>query len=364
MAAADALAGLHATEPATVHLAAWARVPGTTVGAVEDALYRRRDLVKQTAMRQTLFAWPRSLLPAVLGGPSARVADSIGRRVARDLESSGVTTDGGGWLGAAADEVVDALGTAELTAPELRAALPHLDVTIDRSPGTKWGASVPVLPQVLWVLTARGRVVRAGNAGHWRLSKPRYATAEAWFGEVPAPLDGRAAHAEIIGRWLRAFGPGTEDDLRWWLGGTLGTVRAALGDLGAVPVGLDGTDDVGWLLPDDLDPVDAPDPWAALLPTLDPTVMGWRGRGSYLGGHGPALVDTAGNAGTTAWWDGRVVGCWVQGEDARVRIGLLDRLPAAARRALDAEAERLTTWLDGVRVTTLYVSPAMREAAG
>ncbi|WP_371814230.1 DNA glycosylase AlkZ-like family protein [Phycicoccus sp. HDW14] len=120
----------------------------------------------------------------------------------------------------------------------------------------------------------------------------------------------------------------------------------------------------GWLLPDDLDPVDAPDPWAALLPTLDPTVMGWRGRGPYLGGHGPALVDAAGNAGTTAWWDGRVVGCWVQGDDARVRVGLLDDVPATGRRALDAEAERLTAWLDGVRVTTIYASPAMREVAG
>lgn len=316
-------------------------------------------------MRQTLFAFPRALLPAVLGGPAARVASSLGARVARDLERSGVTTDGHRWLEDARATVLHALGgDGGLTAPELRTALPGLDVTIDRSPGTKWGATVPVLPQVLWLLTAEGAAVRAGNATHWRLSKPRFAATAAWLGEVPEPLDARAAHAEIVGRWLRAFGPGTEDDLRWWLGGTLGAVRGALADVGAVPVSLDGSDDPGWLLPDDLEPVATPEPSAALLPTLDPTVMGWRGRGFYLGGHGPALVDSAGNAGTTAWWDGRIVGCWVQGDDGVVRVGLLEDVPAAGRRALDAAAERLTAWLDGVRVTTIYLSPAMKDAAG
>ena len=39
-------------------------------------------------------------------------------------------------------------------------------------------------------------------------------------------------------------------------------------------------------------------PGLALLPVLDPTVMGWKERDFYLGGHGPALFDRNGNAGT------------------------------------------------------------------
>ena len=43
-------------------------------------------------------------------------------------------------------------------------------------------------------------------------------------------------------------------------------------------------------------------------------------------------------------------------------MALLEDVPAAGRRALDAEAERLTTWLGGVRVGTVYPSPAMKAA--
>ncbi len=118
------------------------------------------------------------------------------------------------------------------------------------------------------------------------------------------------------------------------------------------------------MLPDDLDPEPAVEPWAALLPVLDPTVMGWKERAFYLGEHGPMLFDTNGNAGTTAWWDGRIVGCWVQDPDGVVVLNLLEDVGADARAALDAEADRLTGWLDGHRVSTVYPSIAMKTALG
>jgi len=72
------------------------------------------------------------------------------------------------------------------------------------------------------------------------------------------------------------------------------------------------------------------------------------------------LFDRSGNAGTTAWVDGRVVGCWVQDDAETVRVRLLEPVAARARRDLAAEAARLTGWLAGVRVGTGYVSAAMR----
>ncbi len=51
----------------------------------------------------------------------------------------------------------------------------------------------------------------------------------------------------------------------------------------------------------------------------------------------------------------------MQDADGAVQIRLVEAVSARARRALDAEAARLTDWLAGVRVGTVYTSPAMRE---
>ena len=139
-------------------------------------------------------------------------------------------------------------------------------------------------------------------------------------------------------------------------------LRQALADVGAEEVSLD-RGSVGWLLADDLAADPPVEPWAALLPVLDPTVMGWKERAFYLGPHREALFDTAGNAGTTAWWDGRIVGCWVQDPRGVVHVELLEEIPAAGRRALQVEADRLTAWLGGVKAYVLYASPAMVAAA-
>ena len=128
--------------------------------------------------------------------------------------------------------------------------------------------------------------------------------------------------------WLRTFGPGTEADVVWWLGATKGAVRRALADVSAVEVALaDGTP--GWLLPDDVDEVAAPEGWAALLPALDPTTMGWKQRDFYLGEHAAKIFDSNGNGGPTMWWNGRIVGGWTQ--DARRDRGAGPGGDAAAR---------------------------------
>jgi hypothetical protein len=43
-----------------------------------------------------------------------------------------------------------------------------------------------------------------------------------------------------------------------------------------------------------------------------------------------------------------------------VQVRLLGQVSPDARRALDAEATRLTTWLNGTRITTAYPSKAMK----
>jgi len=357
---------LHATEPATVHLSLFARVDGLAVADVERALHDRRSLVKQLAMRRTLFVFPRDLLPAAWGSAAARVAETEWKRVVKDVVASGLTDDGNAWLERARAAVLDRLaaepGDAGLPAQRLREEVPEIAGTVSIAPGTKWGGEVPVGPRVLTPLGCRAEIVRGRNTGHWRTSRPAWTLMDRWLGEEPSPLEADEGYAELTRRWLATFGPGTTADLQWWLGSTVTAARRALADVGAVEVSLDGGA-TGWVLPDDLDDVDLPEPWAALLPVLDPTVMGWKERSFFLGEHGSELFDRNGNAGTTAWWDGRVVGGWFQGEAGTVAIAQLEELSPEAAAGLAAEAERLTAWLDGVRIGSVYQSPLMKSRA-
>ncbi len=360
-AATRAMTVLHSTEPATVYLSCWARVGSLEVADVDRALYDDRSLVKQLAMRRTLFVFPRDLLPAVWPSASARVAGIERARMSKDAVKAGLADDGDDWLDRARAEVLAVLADAPdgRSAFEVRQAVPMIDVKVAVSAGSAWSAS-----RVLTHLGATADVVRGANTGHWRTSRPRWTLMRHWLGDVPLPLPASDGYREVVRRWLHTFGPGTEDDLAWWLGATKTVVRAALAELDAVAVSLEAKlGGTGWLLPDDLDKVPDPGSWVALLPVLDPTVMGWKGRDFYLG---PAklrdqLFDRSGNAGTTAWVDGRVVGCWVQDDAGVVLVRLLERVSARARRALDAEASRLTTWLGGVHIRTGLLSPAMKS---
>ncbi len=360
--ATRALTVLHATEPATVYLTLAARVPGLRVADVDRALYADRTLVKQLAMRRTLFVFPRELLPAAWGSASARVAGSELKRMAKDVELAGLAADGAAWVHGARAAVLGELAARPdgLTAAEVRELLPEVAVRLDVSAGSVWNHS-----RVLTHLGLTADLVRGVNTQHWRLSRPRWTRMADWLGDVPDPTPADEGYAALVGHWLRTFGPGTEDDVVWWLGGTKGAVRAAFATLGAVAVALDGGG-TGWLLPDDLEEEPEVEPWAALLPVLDPTVMGWKQRAFYLGDQGAAehLFDRNGNAGTTAWVDGRAVGCWVQDADGTVVVRLLEPVTRDRAALLLAEAERLTGWLDGVRVGTVYPSAAMRNDEG
>jgi Winged helix DNA-binding domain len=360
VAAARAVVALHATEAASVHLAVAARVDGASVADVDEALYEERSLVKQLAMRRTLFAFPRDLLPAALGSSSERVATALVSRVTRAIVDNGLATDGAAWLDEASRSVEDAVSRAgALSNAEIREAVPMVRGQVKVGTG-KWGQAVPVSPWVCSLLGLRGRLTRGMPIGDWPNPRSRWQPMDDWLGGPVEPWDARSGYAELVRRWLARFGPGTEDDVVWWLGATKGILRTALADADAVEVDLDDGR-VGYVLPDDVD--DDPDvaPWAALLPVLDATTMGWKSRRFYLDPDDVHfLFDTNGNAGTTAWWNGQVVGCWVQEADGEVRVVTRHTLDPEARAGLEAEAARLTEWMGGTTIRSVYASRQMR----
>jgi hypothetical protein len=206
-----------------------------------------------------------------------------------------------------------------------------------------------------------GRVCRGRPRGAWTNGQYRWVPASAWLNGEIEVVDAATAQAELLRRWLAAFGPATETDLRWWTGWTAREARAALAAVPHDVVELDGSP--GFVLAGDLEPAESPDPWAALLPTLDPTTMGWKERDWYLGPYAPLLFDSNGNAGPTVWWNGRVVGGWSQRRDGEIVFKLLEDVGADAVRAVESEAARVREWLGEARFAPGFLPPFQRDLA-
>jgi hypothetical protein len=356
---ARGMVALHGTDPATVYLAAAARLATPKVDEIEHALYERRSLIRMLGMRRTMFVLTLDVAPAVQAACTDAIAVTERKRLLEHLRLAGTGGDEG-WLADVEQSTVEALAArGNATAAQLAGDEPRLRTQLTMAEGKAYQAVQNITTRVLMGLSAQGRIVRGRPRGSWISSQYQWSTLEAWLpGGLPA-IDAESARLDLARRWLASYGPGTAADLKWWTGWTMTQAKATLSKLDPVPVDLDGVP--GFVLPGDAGPVSEPEPWVALLPALDPTVMGWVGRDWYLGEYAPALFDRSGNPAPTVWCDGRVVGGWAQAADGRVVVRLFEDVGRPASVAVDDAAARLTDWLGPVRVTPRFRTPLERE---
>ncbi|HKP10353.1 MAG TPA: winged helix DNA-binding domain-containing protein [Gaiella sp.] len=356
--AARSVVALHSTDPATVFLSAWARTASFERADLERALYEQRSLVRMLGMRRTLWVVPRDLVPVVDAGASQAVAANERRKLEKFVAESGITDEPAAWIDAAEAAALAALGArGEASTSELAGDHPLLAERLRLGVGTNWETEVGAASRVLLLLAAEGKIVRARPRGGWTASQYRWVPVER-LGPLE-PIEPSEARARLLELWLEAFGPATEADLRWWTGWTARDARAALAAVPHAEVDLKGA--TGYVLAGDLEPEPTDEPAAALLPSLDPTTMGWKERGWYLGPHAASLFDRNGNAGPTVWWGGTIVGGWARRQDGELAYRMLEDVGADGRHAVAIEAERLAAWLGEARLTPRFRTPLQRE---
>jgi hypothetical protein len=356
---ARAVVALHATDPASVHVSVQARTGGLPVPAIESALYADRSLVRMLGIRRTMFVVPTDLVPVMQAAATDAVAVTQRRRYQQ------LIADGGGGDGAWLREVeadtlavLTELGAA--TGAQLSTRVPALRTQVVVNPEKPYGGATSITTWVLLLLSADGHIVRGRPRGTWVSSQYEWAPTATWLPDEPAPWTRAEARAELVRRYLAAFGPATMADVQWWTGWSGRDTAAALRDVGPAEVALDdgGT---GLVLAEDAGDVPDPGPSVALLPALDPTPMGWKHRDWFLGPHAVPLFDRSGNIGPTVWVDGRIVGGWGQRPDGGVAVRLLQDVGAAATAAVETERARLSDWFGGVRITPRFRTPLERE---
>jgi hypothetical protein len=358
------LVALHGTDPATVFLSIVARSERPAVAAIEEALYVKRELVRMLGMRRTMFVVPDELAPVVQAACTSAIAVQLRRRYQQLLGAAGVVAAAdveGWWTDLERDTLAALEQRREATAQELGQDVPRLKTQIRLAEGKSYAGSQSVATWLLMQLSAEGKIVRGRPRGSWISSQYRWAPVDAWLpGGLPA-LAMPTAQITLVGAWLRAFGPGTLADLKWWTGLTLAEVKRAVLSLDVVEVDLGLGDGTALVLADDVESELAPDPWVALLPALDATPMAYVQRDWFLGSHAATLFDRSGNIGPTVWCDGRIVGGWGQRQNGTLAFKLLEDIGREAEHRVEDAAHTLETWLGSVRVTPRFRTPLERE---
>jgi hypothetical protein len=347
---ADDLVALHSSDPVTVFLSAMARMAHPSIAAVEQALYVDRSLIRHHGMRRTLWVATPPVVQLMHAAATRDLLTNERRRTSQLLAASGIQ-DPEQWLADAEKQVLaDLREHGPSTAREIGQRVAALRQRLQLAPGKTYAAVQSAHTRVLYILGFAGKMLR-GQPSNWINGAYRYAEANSWLPGGLGDLDPRLAAAELAARWLQRFGPATTVDLQWWMGWTLKRTRQALADCGAVEVDLD--DVTGWLAADD-PPLAPVEPWVAVLPGLDPTIMGWKQREWYLPSTSLEVFDGVGNGGPSLWVDGRVVGGWAQTKDGSVHVHYFERVGADRRREIDQRIDELKSWIGKTRFTVRF----------
>lgn len=333
------IAGLHAQVMSSAELTLAARVEDAAPDDVRRALWEERSLVKTWAMRGTLHLLPAAELPRWQAALSTRRGWETGAW----QRGFGVTLE---ELGRLNDAVARALDGRLLTREELAAEVGRL--TGSEELGDKlresWGA-------LLKPAAALGLLCFAPNQGQ----QVRFTRPDTWLGGW-TEHDPDQAMAEVTRRFLAASGPVTREDFaRWW--GIPSPARGGrlLERLGSEVARVEVEGTAAYALAADLPGLAEAGGSRAvrLLPAFDQYVVTATLQAERLmpGPFKARVYRPQGWLSPVLLVGGRMDGTWRQEARGRRLLVTIEPFtgppPAWARRAAEAEAERLAAFTGG-----------------
>jgi winged helix DNA-binding protein len=333
--------GIHAQMLPPAELSIGARVDGVTGADVRAELWERRTLVKTYGIRGTLHLFPAAELGLWLAALRANPSPGAGV----EMERAGIDR---ARKAAIVEAIGDALDGRTLTRDELGAEVTsRLGAWAGEEVWPAFNGMWPRWRVVLGAAAVAGNLCFAPSRGNKVvLAHPRQ-----WVGTL-ADTDGQAALAEVLRRYLRAYGPVTHLEFAQWFNmapaPALALVRSLADELEEVEV--DGSR--AWLLAADAAlPWPAPEGSVRLLPHFDCYLRGSHPRDVLVPPAVQAAAEPDGRPRLTLTGplpillvDGAVAGVWERpkrGKQIEVRVQPYVRLRAGQRRQLESEAARV-----------------------
>jgi hypothetical protein len=325
--------GIQAQVMSAAEMSIWTRRRTTTREEVRAALWTHRHLVKTSAMRFTLHLIPArdfsTYITALQPTMSAKLNGIFARIGAKPADVDTIMV-----------AVLDALGDGPKTQQEL---VRHARGVAKGRARTflkyAWSAVRPALVD--------GLICYGPPSG----GEVTFARVDRWLPKQPV-VSVEDARAELLRRFLAAFGPATAGDFTKWTGINAVESRSTLESLGSEAVKVSVDDAPGWMLSRDLSALagsvlDTPTP--QLLPAFDTFLLAHATKEHLVAPRYYKRVYRP-----QAWISpvvllgGRIVGVWFSksaGKTSTLDVQLFERAPASVHRAIEAEADALSQFL-------------------
>jgi hypothetical protein len=331
------ICGLHATGPTVPYLSLHARHTNFEKKLLEHALYVQKSMAKIRCVRKTIYIHTKEMLP-IVHAATAGVVEKASRRF---MEARGISHDDFARI---SKSIRDLLTEQEMTASAIKAAL---NASSDIS-------------SILYFMCDQGILIRGRPEKGWRDKSSQYALFTDYFPDLDlTTYDEKEAICLLVEYYLASFGPVTEVDILWWTGLGKAKIRRSLEELGEklVHVSIPGLEGDHMLLRSGVEEISnlqvTRGMIIALLPYLDPYLMGYKERRRYLNPqHTSRVFDRSGNATSTILLNGRVVGVWdyIDQETPSIKLHFFSQPHPDILDATLHEAQKLGSFITDMEI--------------
>ncbi len=338
------IVGLHSTSPTSPYLSLLARLENFRVEQLDKALYDHRSLVRLRCFRGRLFVLRHDLLVAAFNATRRQVV-----RYAKDFAyQRGVTDEA---FEQYVPVVMEVLEDGPLTIKEIRER-------IGSTPGVDLAALVNRMSTECLLLRDRPRE-------GWKDRRWTYRPFSEALPDIRLDsMSEEDADVAVVRAYIRGYAPVTAKDVSWWTGigwKRSGRALKALGDE-IVTVDLEGEEGEYLIHATDVDELSAATmiqtPSVALLPSLDPVIMGYADKKRFVpDATRPYVFDRSGYSTSVILLDGVVAGVW-DADDAsgpEMLVHLFDTQPSEVVEAIEGKAVETGRFLFGEDASVRWV---------
>jgi hypothetical protein len=342
---AEDLCGLHGTGTMEPYLSLFVRMNNFKIEDLDTELYDKKSLGKIRGMRKTLFIEPKELIPIVHNV----IKDQTKKRDIKYLEIREISKNEYKTL---SNKIINLVNEKEMSTTELKQSL----------------NSQKDIIAVISVMCDEMLLIRGKPLKSWRDRRLYYVPFDKYFPEINFNKYSKSEATKLLTeRYIKSYGPVTENDIIWWLGVTKGKVRSALDKLHSAleSIKIENIRHEYLIHPQDIKTLtgmkDNNEPVINVLPNLDTYLMGYKDRERYVDQNRYEYIfDRSGNATTTILLDGKVVGIWdvYEKPEPQVKVHLFKKIDSNLNE-LKREVEKLGKFITGRDVSLQFCDKMM-----